>query len=239
MHGVDIHGARRRETRPVLLVDCNCKEKANFLHGIPYFRSLRKAEESGVVWLCLAEIGLLVSSMSARRQYSDKHTLPDNPSWIDFVRSDGDENRWPTNTTREVDAQGHVNYMRPVPLDEPGLSVKWRIEVAVALAVLLNLPGTFFFGAIQYKRLTLCYLEGPPYVLREWPRGYRMYDHLKGPQDAPRHDIYLFGKINHSRPTSLRSFIPFRLEGSIPLCPRNHSACVLAHERSCPRSSQL
>ena len=82
--------------------------------------------------------------MSARRQYSDKHYLPDNPSWVEFPRSDGDQSTWPSHTTRTVDNMGHVNFMRPVPLDEAGVSIKWRIEVGAALAVLLKWPGMSF-----------------------------------------------------------------------------------------------
>ena len=78
----------------------------------------------------------------ARRGYSDKHTIPENPSWVEFLRSDGDQSLWPQNTTREVDSDGQVNYMRPVPLDEPGPSHKWRVEIASALAKALSWPGT-------------------------------------------------------------------------------------------------
>jgi hypothetical protein len=31
-------------------------------------------------------------------------------------------------------------------------------------------------------------------VLKNWPEGYRMFDHHKGKADAPRHDVYLFGE---------------------------------------------
>jgi Transcription-silencing protein, cryptic loci regulator Clr2/Transcription-silencing protein Clr2 len=43
---------------------------------------------------------------------------------------------------------------------------------------------------------------GPNYVLKSWPDGYRLYDHQKGPEDNPRHDLYLFG-------TSSRLSIPY------------------------------
>jgi hypothetical protein len=82
--------------------------------------------------------------MSARRQYSDKYNLPENPSWVEFIRSDGDEHNRPSNTTPEVDSEGHVNFMRLVPLNEPGVSAKWRTEVGAALATLLNWPSTLF-----------------------------------------------------------------------------------------------
>jgi Transcription-silencing protein, cryptic loci regulator Clr2/Transcription-silencing protein Clr2 len=33
------------------------------------------------------------------------------------------------------------------------------------------------------------------YVLKDWPQGYRMFDHNKGPEEAPRHDAYLMGEF--------------------------------------------
>jgi hypothetical protein len=74
---------------------------------------------------------------------SSGHVLPSNPTYIDFPLSDGDESQWPTNTARVVDSEGHVNYMRPVPIDE-SLSVKWRCEVGASLALQLKKPGIFF-----------------------------------------------------------------------------------------------
>lgn len=44
--------------------------------------------------------------------------------------------------------------------------------------------------------------EGPDYALKEWPQGYQMFDHNKGPADGPRHDAYLMGKLESHRPTS-------------------------------------
>ena len=38
------------------------------------------------------------------------------------------------------------------------------------------------------------FIDGPSYVLKDWPTGYRMFDHNKGHQSAPRHDFYLMGK---------------------------------------------
>ena len=78
--------------------------------------------------------------MSARRQYSDKHALPANPTWVEFERSDGDENNWPSNTTRIVDREGHVNFMLPLEINE-SVCLKWRTEVGAAVAVALKWPG--------------------------------------------------------------------------------------------------
>jgi hypothetical protein len=76
----------------------------------------------------------------SNRSFSSKHTLPPNPAWIEFERSDGDQNLWPQNTTKSVDREGHVNYMRVAPLDDP-LCIKWRVESGKALANLMELPG--------------------------------------------------------------------------------------------------
>lgn len=43
--------------------------------------------------------------------------------------------------------------------------------------------------------LTLRIVEGPSYVLKSFPENYAMYDHHKGPQNDPRHDIYLYGEL--------------------------------------------
>ncbi|KAI6113028.1 hypothetical protein F5141DRAFT_1111093 [Pisolithus sp. B1] len=126
------------------------------------------------------------------RGVSTGHVLPANPTYIDFPISDGDPGQWPTNTTRVVDSEGHVNYMRPVPLDE-SLCIKWRCEVGASLAVRLNKPA------------------GPNYVLRGWPEGYQMFDHNKGLAGAPRHDAYLIGSSHAKRFRSVPEFIPHAL----------------------------
>ncbi|KAF9240636.1 hypothetical protein BU15DRAFT_87549 [Melanogaster broomeanus] len=129
--------------------------------------------------------------MSAR-VISSGHVLPPNPAFIDFPVSDGDEGQWPTNTTRILDSEGHVNYMRAVPSDE-SLCIKWRCEVGASLASQLKKPS------------------GPNYVLRGWPAGYQMYDHNKGPAGAPRHDAYLIGSRYAKRFRSVPEFIPHAL----------------------------
>ncbi|KAL4065830.1 hypothetical protein V8B97DRAFT_1880890 [Scleroderma yunnanense] len=126
------------------------------------------------------------------RTISGGHILPPNPTYIDFHVSDGDPVQWPENTTRLVDSEGHVNYMRPVPLDE-SLCIKWRCEVGASLAVQLKKPA------------------GPSYVLRGWPEGYQMFDHNKGPAGNPRHDAYLIGSCHAKRFRSVPEFIPHAL----------------------------
>ena len=36
-------------------------------------------------------------------------------------------------------------------------------------------------------------------MLKDWPAGYQMYDHNKGPADRPRHDPYLVGSTHVGR----------------------------------------
>jgi hypothetical protein len=91
--------------------------------------------------LVTLELHVVQQSMSARRQYSDKHALPANPAWVEFERSDGNESLWPSNTTRIVDGEGHVNFMLPLDINEP-MCIKWRTEVGAAVAVALRLLGT-------------------------------------------------------------------------------------------------
>ncbi|KAI9064803.1 hypothetical protein FKP32DRAFT_1757175 [Trametes sanguinea] len=126
------------------------------------------------------------------RKYAGSHTLPDNPSWLEFPRSDGDPSALPKNTKQVVDSDGQVNFMRPVPLDE-SLAIGWRVSVGAALATRMGLP------------------EGPKYVLKSFPEGYQLYDHNKGPVKAPRHDPYLCGSIHVNRFRSTNEFIPHAL----------------------------
>ncbi|KAJ7066548.1 hypothetical protein C8F01DRAFT_1019945 [Mycena amicta] len=125
----------------------------------------------------------------SHRSHSNKHALPNNPLYIDFLRSDGDRRTWPSHTTEVVDDEGNVNFMRAVPLDEP-LAVKWRTGVGDAIAMHFNYPER----------------ESHRHVLRSFPSGYCMYDHHKGKQAAPRHDVYLFGCGSRFR--SVPEFIP-------------------------------
>ncbi|KAJ7116061.1 hypothetical protein C8R44DRAFT_221096 [Mycena epipterygia] len=125
----------------------------------------------------------------SHRNHSNKHALPANPAFIDFPRSDGDSGLWPQNTTQELDEEGCVNFMQHVNLDEP-IAIKWRVGVGDAISVALKLPG------------------GQPYVLRDFPSGYRMFDHHKGKVENPRHDVYLFGSDSRARFRSVPEFIP-------------------------------
>ncbi|KAF7365507.1 Actin-related protein 8 [Mycena venus] len=138
----------------------------------------------------------------SKRSYSTKHTLPPNSEFIEFPRSDGDSTLWPTATKKEVDADGCVNFMKPVGLNE-SVSNKWRVDVADAISSELKLPG------------------GKNYVLKDFPAGYRLFNHHKGKADSPRHDIYLYGfKGKSCRFRSVREFTPHAVwlfgDGSTP-----------------------
>ncbi|KIP03007.1 hypothetical protein PHLGIDRAFT_78231 [Phlebiopsis gigantea 11061_1 CR5-6] len=124
--------------------------------------------------------------MSVRR-IATKKSLPPDPSWVSIPRTDGDRKNWPANTEKVVSADGHVNFMRPVPIDE-GVCITWRCQLGTRVAAALGLP------------------LGPTYVLKDWPAGYHMYDHNKGPASNPRHDAYLIAGIAKFR--SINEFIP-------------------------------
>lgn len=68
-----------------------------------------------------------------------RHTLPDNPQWLDFTRSDADPSRHPTDTTPVVRG-GEVNFYREYH-EEESLAIKWRKTVAKALALKLGYEG--------------------------------------------------------------------------------------------------
>jgi hypothetical protein len=83
--------------------------------------------------------------MSARRVATDpKLEEPANPTYIDFPRGDGNSSTWPINTTRSVDSEGQVNFFDYVPPTH-GHSVRWRILVASAIAIDLQMAGAFSF----------------------------------------------------------------------------------------------
>ena len=70
------------------------------------------------------------------------HTLPLNPEFLDFERTDGDAKQWPSNTKEVIDADGNVNYMKPIgPDDSP--SIHWRSQIAMKIAERLGKPRTW------------------------------------------------------------------------------------------------
>ena len=76
------------------------------------------------------------------RRHPGGHVLPDNPSWLEFPRSDGDPAQLPKNTTKVVDSEGQVNFMRPVGMEE-SLTNLWRVNIGSHLAIRMQLPGEF------------------------------------------------------------------------------------------------
>ncbi|KAH9072082.1 hypothetical protein EDB83DRAFT_2220334 [Lactarius deliciosus] len=120
------------------------------------------------------------------------HTLPPDPVYLDFGKSDGDTKQLPTNTKEVVGADGQVNYMKPLELDDSS-NIHWRSQVAMKIAERLGRPS------------------GKNYVLRSWPEGYHMYCHLKGKQSAPRQDLYLLGSVHAKRFRSVPEFVPHAL----------------------------
>jgi len=80
--------------------------------------------------------------MSAR--IAGGHTLPPNPVYLDFGKSDGDTKQLPTNTREVVGADGQVNYMKPLELDDSS-NIHWRSQVAMKIAERLGRPCTYFF----------------------------------------------------------------------------------------------
>ena len=78
----------------------------------------------------------------ASRSVAGGHTLPPNPEFLDFERTDGDAKQWPTNTKEVVDNAGDVNYMKPLGSDDSS-DVHWRCQVAMKVAERLGKPCTW------------------------------------------------------------------------------------------------
>ena len=131
--------------------------------------------------------------MSAHRSLGKNYALPDNPVFVDFPSSDGNPSLWPKTTTKVVDSDGHVNFMDPVPLDH-SISIKWRVQVGDAVGLSLNWDSESSYILSSPARIDVCVVEGKNYVLSSFPAGYQMFDHHKGPENKPRHDVYLIGQ---------------------------------------------
>ncbi|KAF7794256.1 hypothetical protein EIP86_005389 [Pleurotus ostreatoroseus] len=80
--------------------------------------------------------------MSVRRSLgSRQHAIPADVIWLDFPRTDGDNSSWPKNQSEVVDSEGHVNFMRPMSVDE-NTGVLWRKVVGKFVAQKLGKPGS-------------------------------------------------------------------------------------------------
>ncbi|KAJ3745925.1 hypothetical protein EV360DRAFT_57422 [Lentinula raphanica] len=124
------------------------------------------------------------------RDSNAKFKPAENTIYVNFKQSDGDQSTWPQNTARIADSAGQVDFMEHVPINE-GAAIRWRTQVGRALTKVLY-------------RLA----EGSNYVLQDWPTGYRMFIHKKGPVSSPRQDVYLFGSINSPGFRSIPEFVP-------------------------------
>jgi hypothetical protein len=78
---------------------------------------------------------------SSRRLGQPAISFRPDTVFLDFPRTDGDDSRWPTNTTRIVDADGQVNFMEPLDVDESGQARKWRSAIGKAIATKLEMQG--------------------------------------------------------------------------------------------------
>lgn len=65
--------------------------------------------------------------------------LPENVVWITIDETDANSHRWPTNTTANPDADGHVNFMQPLALD-CSASIKWRMTCGASIAEMQKMP---------------------------------------------------------------------------------------------------
>jgi hypothetical protein len=84
--------------------------------------------------------------MSSRRLGDVAISIPANATILEFKRTDGNANLWPTNTTRVVESDGQVNFMRHLDLDAH-TCVKWRLQVARAVAIDKGMPGNAIWCA--------------------------------------------------------------------------------------------
>jgi len=93
-------------------------------------------------------------------------SLPDNPVWIEFPRSDGNSSSWPKNTSLVYAPDGSVNWMKEVGIDE-GIALKWRKAVGHAIALDAGLPGVFhFFSRLSTFSERLAHYSGSGFTQR-------------------------------------------------------------------------
>ncbi|THH07398.1 hypothetical protein EW145_g3409 [Phellinidium pouzarii] len=140
----------------------------------------------------VTQVAPLLGTTMARSRLGKEATLPENPKWVTIDASDGDTRRWPTMTSPEPDAQGCINFMQPLSVDN-GQSIKWRLIIGKALAEMHKYPDH----------------DSKDWVLKAWPTSYQFYDHNKGNVGGPiRHDLYLVGSENVTRFRSPQEFTP-------------------------------
>ncbi|TCD71826.1 hypothetical protein EIP91_003169 [Steccherinum ochraceum] len=129
----------------------------------------------------------------AVRQIANKAvTFTGDVTFIEFPRSDGSSSQWPANTKKVVDRDGAVNYMSPQDIDGSPSPI-WRKNAGMAVAKAMGMEGAN---------------TGKQYVLKDWPAGYGMFIHLKGPEKRPRNDPYLYGSSSVNKFRSSNEFSP-------------------------------
>lgn len=104
---------------------------------------------------------VLLNAMSRNKGHSGKDAiLPADVEWVTILTTDGDSQRLPTNTTPNPDAEGHVNYMQPLGLDNP-FAVKWRLAIGKALAEMHKYPNySTYYLKIQKDVYMLRFYRG-------------------------------------------------------------------------------
>lgn len=183
------------------------------------------------------------------RNVAGGHTLPPNPEFLDFERTDGDAKQWPTNTKEVVDADGNVNYMKPIGPDD-GQSIHWRCQIAMKIAERLGRPCTWahsLFVASTPRPVLIVTSAGRNYVLRSWPEGYHLYCHYKGKQSSARQDLYLLGTpfallpLLFRRNYTQRLLVAFRIGSheTVPLSSRVCASRNMAYDGSYAGSQKL
>ncbi|KAK4053245.1 hypothetical protein OIO90_004019 [Microbotryomycetes sp. JL221] len=101
--------------------------------------------------------------------------------------TDGDTNRWPTNTTEGDVVEGRLNWYDAIPLNK-GTNLRWRIQVAQELAQRLGLETPRAGGKSDH------------WILEDWPQHYKFFIHRTKTNSTglERTDPYLFGsKLTH------------------------------------------
>lgn len=97
----------------------------------------------------------LSSGTTMPRRSTVQHTIPQNPLFVAFPKTDGDKARWPRNTMEVVGNDGQVNYMVPHEEDS-SLAIKYRVEVAIALKNYYKWTGEllwdFFLQILEHCR---------------------------------------------------------------------------------------
>ena len=159
------------------------------------------------------------------RRHGGGHTLPDDPTWIEFPRSDGDPRELPKNTTKVV-TEGQVNFMRPVDMDE-SLSVMWRVVVGKELASRMNLPGKYSVHLLRIQVLSDRPQRAPNTSSRSFPmdtsftitikaqRRHRDTIHISVVRSLTHENPYrhssFAGSVSVNRFRSTNEFIPHAL----------------------------